>query len=444
MPTTLAGRLTLPQPASRLLERIDSSAMRLGLEAPRRLLGELGEPQKRYPTVLIAGTNGKGSTAAWLAAMAVAAGYKTGLYTSPHLEELNERVRIDGRAVSGKELGDWLLAAGAAAETALGGLPTYFELLTAAAFRGFAASGVDLAVLEVGMGGRLDATNVAEPVLSVITEVAIDHERHLGSSRAEIAAEKAGILRGGRPLIAGCSHAEARAAVRRAAMSAGAELLDATTAASWRQPEDDADGLELTTRRGIYRLRPSLAGAHQAQNLALAVLAAEELRARGWSCLDSRAIAAGAERCRWPGRLETVDLPGTSGRQVLLDVAHNPDAADKLAVHLAALGRPYDLLYGTLADKRSERILPRLAAPARRVVLTRPTGERGREPRELLPLVRGGAIVEPRLGRAVQQALEGGSPLVVICGSFYLVGEARTLLTRRFGSPPPAAHISTC
>ena len=422
--------------------------MRLGLEAPRRLLAELGDPQSQFATVLVAGTNGKGSTAAWLAAMAVAAGYRTGLYTSPHLEELTERVRIDGRAVPGDDLGGWLLEVGAAAEAALGGLPTYFELITAAAFRGFAARGVDLAVVEVGMGGRLDATNVTEPALCIITEIGLDHERHLGGSVAEIAGEKAGILRPGRPAIAGCGHPEAMAAVRRVASGVGAELVVAAKAASWRPLGEPAMGLEVTTDLATHRLRPRLAGAHQAHNLALAVLAAERLRQLGWPAIDDVAIADGAGRCRWPGRLESVDLAGLAGRpdlEVLLDVAHNPAAAVQLAAHLTRLGRPYDLLFGTLTDKRGERILPPLAAPARRVVLSRPAGARGRPPRELLPFVPGGeAIVEPRLGPALDRALEGTAPLLVICGSFYLVGEARRKLSERFGTPRPAAAIATC
>ena len=434
--------MTLPGPAARLLDRIEPSAMRLGLDAPRRLLAELGDPQTRYATVLVAGTNGKGSTAAWLAAMAVAAGYRVGLYTSPHLEEPTERVRVDGRAVSGEELGGWLLEVAAAAETALGGLPTYFELLTAAAFRGFAAAEVDLAVVEVGMGGRLDATNVAEPAVSIITEIGPDHERYLGGSLAEIAGEKAGILRRGRPAIAGCSHPEALAAVRRVAAEVGAELAAAATVASWHPLAEPAAGLEVITVEGRHRLQPSLAGAHQAVNLTLAVLAAEELRRGGWSRIDATAIAAGAGRCRWPGRMESVALPG---REVLLDVAHNPDAAAQLVAHLDRLGRPYDLLFGVLADKRSDRMLPPLAARARRLVLSRPTGGRGLEPEELLALVpRSEAIVEPRLGPALGRALEGTAPLLVICGSFYLVGEARRLLTGRFGTPPPAATIASC
>ena len=434
--------MSLPGAARRLLERIDPNAMRLGLAGPRRLMAELGDPQDRFTSVLVAGTNGKGTTAAWLAAMAVSAGYRTGLYTSPHLEDPTERVRIDGRAVTGEELGDWLLAAAAASDRALGGLPTYFELLTAAAFRGFAASGVELAILEVGMGGRLDATNVVEPAVSIITEIGLDHERHLGGSRAEIAAEKAGILRPGRPLIAGCSHPEAMAAVRRAAMSAGAELVDGSQEASWREPARRGGAGELATRRRTHRLRPSLAGAHQTANLALAVLAAERLRELGWPAIDAAAIAAGAERCRWPARLETVDLPG---RQVLLDVAHNPDAAAGLAAHLDELGRPYDLLFGTLADKRGERILPPLAGPARRIVLARPGSDRGRDPGELLAFLPGRkAIVEPRPAAALDRALAGAAPLLVACGSFYLVGEIRGLMSRRFGVPEPAARIATC
>ncbi len=437
--------MTLPEPAARLLDRIEPTAMRLGLDAPRRLLAELGDPQNRFATVLVAGTNGKGSTATWLAAMAVAAGYRTGLFTSPHLEELTERVRLDGRAVSGEQLGGWLLDVGTAAATALGGLPTYFELVTAAAFRGFAATGVDLAVVEVGMGGRLDATNIAQPVLSVITEIGLDHERYLGDSLAEIAGEKAGILRAGRPAIAGCSRPEALAAVRRAASAVGARLAVASVAAHWRRRGRPEDGLEVTTGLGVHRLQPRLAGAHQELNLVLAVLAAERLRRLDWAAIDAGAIAAGAARCRLPGRLESVDLPGRPGRRILLDVAHNPDAAAQLAVHLDRLGRPYDLLFGTLADKRAERILPALAGPARRVVLARPTGPRGREPQELLSLVRGqDVVVEPRLEPALDRALEGSAPLLVICGSFYLVGEARRALNRRFGVPPPAAEIATC
>ncbi len=435
--------MTLPAAAARLLSRLPPSTIRLGLDAPRGLLEALGSPQERFSSVLVAGTNGKGSTAAWLAAMAVAAGYRTGLYTSPHLEDLEERVRVDGRTVDGGELGRQLLRAAAAAENALGGLPTYFELVTAAAMLCFAAAEVELAVLEVGMGGRLDATNVAEPVLSLITEIGFDHERHLGGSLEEIAVEKAGILRRGGPAIAGCSRREALETVRREARRCGASLQVAAETARWRRPAAAGASLLVETASARHRLSPALAGAHQADNLALAVLAAEELRRRGWTRLDAAAIAAGAERCRWPGRLEAVELE--SGRSVLLDVAHNPDAAANLAAHLQRLGRRYDLLFGTLADKRWDRVLPPLAAAAATIVLTRPPDERGLDPERLRPLVAGREVlVEPRCEAALTRALEGGEDLLVVCGSFYLVGAVRRLLRRRYGMPPRAAEQAAC
>ena len=278
--------------------------------------------------------------------------------------------------------------------------------------------------------------------MTAITRISMDHMQFLGGTLAEIAAEKAGILRPGRPAVAGCGHPDAMAAVRRAAASVGAELVDGRAAASWRWLEGRQRVLELTTRHGVHRLRQSLPGDHQTANLALAVLAAERLRELGWPAIDEAAVAAGAERCRWPGRLETVELPG---RRLLLDVAHNPDAAAALAAHLERQGRPYDLLYGSLTDKRSEDILPPLATPARRVVLTRPSGARSRDPRQLVPFLDGReATVEPRLEAALDEALAGRAPLLVACGSFYLVGEVRSLLTRRFGVPEPAARIPSC
>ncbi len=435
--------MSLPAAAARLLERLGPSAMRLGLGPSRRLMAALGDPQDRFGVVLVAGTNGKGSTAAWLAAMATAAGYRTGLYTSPHLEQLEERVRIDGRAVAGGELGRQLLAAAAAAESTPDGPPTYFELVTAAAWSSFAAAGVELAVAEVGMGGRLDATNVARPELAVITDIGHDHERHLGSTIARIAAEKAGVLRAGKPVVVGCRRRAAAAVVRRVAAEIGARPVVEARAARRRRHADG--GLTLGTASARYRLRPALPGVHQQHNLRLAVLAAETLAVRGWRRLDRAAIERGAAACRWPGRLESVSLG--DGRAVLLDVAHNPDAAAALGSHLARLGRPYDLLFGTLADKRGDRMLPPLAAGARRVVLTRPRSDRALDPVALAELAPG-ATVEPRLGRALDLALDrapgGAVELLVVCGSFYLVGEVRGLLRRRLGTPPPAAEIATC
>ena len=207
-----------------ILGRLEALGIRLGLESMRGLLAALGSPQLRFPAVLVAGSNGKGSTAALLAAMAGAAGYRTGLYTSPHLETVEERLRIDGRAVGGERLGELLEEVVACAERRLGHSPTYFEAVTAAAFLWFAAERVDLAVVEVGLGGRLDATNVCEPVLSLITSISLEHRELLGDTLAAIAREKAGILRAGRPALSWVEDREAAGALREVAAGLGAPL----------------------------------------------------------------------------------------------------------------------------------------------------------------------------------------------------------------------------
>ena len=193
--TATATQLTYTQAVERLLWLgHEGRSLKWDLNNIRAVLERLGHSERQFAAVHIAGTNGKGSVAALVDSILRQANYRTGLYTSPHLEQVTERVRLDGRAVSGEDLGEWLVQVGAAAETALGGLPTYFELITAAAFHGFAAAEVDLAVVEVGMGGRFDATNVVQPALSIVTEIGLDHERYLGDSPAKIAAEKGDIV----------------------------------------------------------------------------------------------------------------------------------------------------------------------------------------------------------------------------------------------------------
>ncbi|HEX6864934.1 MAG TPA: Mur ligase family protein, partial [Thermoanaerobaculia bacterium] len=311
------------------------------------MLAGFGDPQLQYRTVLVAGSNGKGSTSALLAAMASAAGLRTGLYTSPHLESVEERLRIDGRAIGSEELAGLL---GRIVETAS---PTYFEAVTAAAFLWFAERQVDLAVMEVGMGGRLDATNVCEPELSLITSISLEHQEHLGDTLAAIAREKAGTFRPGRPALVWLEDPEPSDAVRKVAAELGTDLRFAPELVTLRK---EGGRVRLKTPRGEHDLELALPGKHQARNLALAVLAAEELG------IGPEAIAEGARSCRWPGRLEKVELP--EDRVVLLDAAHNPEGAAALADFLEG---PFDLLFGALADKDVARMLPPLAARARRV-----------------------------------------------------------------------------
>ncbi|HEY4574744.1 MAG TPA: Mur ligase family protein, partial [Thermoanaerobaculia bacterium] len=261
-----------------VLSRLEGLGIKLGLERARDLLVRMGEPQRRFPSVLVAGTNGKGSTSALLAAMARAAGIRTGLYTSPHLESVEERLRIDGRAIDSGRLGAILADLVALAERETGSPPTYFEAVTLAAFRWFADSQVDLAVVEVGLGGRLDATNLADPILSLITPIGFDHREFLGDTLAAIAREKAGILRSGRPALAWIEDAEPAESVQTVAGEVGADLrfasrevrIEAVEPRGW-----EGQQIRLATPIRLYDLELALLGDHQAKNLGLAVRAAE-------------------------------------------------------------------------------------------------------------------------------------------------------------------------
>lgn len=479
--------MPLPAAAAEALAGLEMFGVRLGLGRMRRLLAALGDPQRRVPAVLVAGSNGKGSTAAFVAAMAGAAGYRTGLYTSPHLEQVEERLRIDGRPVDGGRLGRWVLEVLDAAGRVLDEPPTYFETLTAAAFAELAAAEVELAVVEVGLGGRLDATNLAEPAMSLITPISLEHREHLGDTLAAIAGEKAGVMRAGRPTVAWTSEPEVAAALGRAAREAGAELTMGPgeveiVAVEPRGAGEDGfwsgQRIELATARGRLRCDTALLGAHQARNLAHAALAAETLagldpvRGQGWGRIDTAAIERGAAEVDWPGRLEPVALPAGRGlpRRALLDVAHNPGGATELAAFLAALPplpsgapRTVDLLFGILADKDAAGTLEPLLPHVRRAVLTRPPHARGRDPRELPALLssdpparasrtppadptrtgsnRPRIEIEPDPEAALVRALTpppGAEPAdtLLVCGSLYLVGAARCALRQRFGVPP--------
>ncbi len=419
-----------------LLGRLERFGMRLGLERVRRLLAVLGDPHLAVPVVLVAGTNGKGSTSALLAAICRAAKYRIGLFTSPHLESVTERLSIDGASISDRRLACYLeqsieAAAGLGSEP-----PTYFEALTVAAFLHFRATAVDLAVMEVGLGGRLDATNVSSPELSIITSISLDHERHLGDSPASVAREKSGILRRFRPAITWTEDADVARTLREEAAAAGSDLVFADPAAvSVSTPASACpQQVRLRTARGTYDLELYLPGRHQLANLCLAVQAAEILSGRGWPTLDAAAITRGTAHCRWPGRLEWIDLG--DGRRVLLDAAHNAAGLEALTRYLGRLGERPDLLFGALAEKSIDGVLPRLAAEVGRVVLTQPPAKRPAAPERWSPLFEGRPVhIEADPRRALDDALATCDDLLVVCGSLFLVGRVRGLLRRRFGVP---------
>jgi dihydrofolate synthase / folylpolyglutamate synthase len=299
--------------------------------------------------------------------------------------------------------------------------PTYFEALTVAALLAFRRHGVELAVLEVGLGGRLDATNATEPLLSLVCEIGLDHVAILGPTLAEVAREKAGIFRRGRPAIAAPAAPEAARALERAAAEVGAEL-------TWLE-------------RPVLPAEPlPLAGPHQRRNAALAAAGARRLRDAGFHRLDEGAIAAGLRGCRWPGRLETVAPPGRP--PILLDGAHNPPAAESLREALRSTGRP-DLLFGALADKDAAAMLAVLRPAVGEVYLAPPANPRARPIADLLTLpAAAGAHPFATAAEALDAALAAGAPLLVT-GSIFLVGEVRKLLRLRFGQPPPAAEVAT-
>ncbi|MEM9290185.1 MAG: folylpolyglutamate synthase/dihydrofolate synthase family protein [Acidobacteriota bacterium] len=444
--------------ADPLLQRFESSGIRLGLEASQAVLTQLGSPHLSVPTVLVAGTNGKGSTSSWLAAMVAHSGYRVGLFTSPHLERPEERIRIDGAAIGEEKLAavlqqiidatEALRRQAAPGESAAP--PTYFEALTLAAFLAFAQEPVDLAVLEVGLGGRLDSTNVSEPILSLITEIAFDHQKFLGDTLPAIAREKAGILRAGRPALSWISDDGAFAAVQAHAQEIGAlhacarDQVAVEEASQPPGPSKPGPTLRLRTDGARYSIASPLPGAHQVHNLALALRGAETLATLGFPKIHREAISAGAAACRWPGRLEWVQLP--NHRSVLLDGAHNPNGALQLANYLRQSEiRPW-LLFGAFADKDVEEMLKQLAPAVRGASFTTPPGTtRGLPAAAALDLWRTTTDAPADWGRdAYEEALEHAigalSPgqSLVVCGSLYLTGAARQWLHQRFGQPQPA------
>ena len=436
--------------ANEILNRLEVWGQKLGLDAISRLLGALGDPQKGVPTILVAGTNGKGSTSAALASLLTAAGFRCGLYTSPHLEHVEERLRIDGVAIADAELGRHLRRVLDAAGPAP---PTYFESLTAAAWRHFATQGVDAAVFEVGLGGRLDATNVSEPVLSVITQIARDHARQLGWTLTSIAGEKAGVMRPGRKCLTWRPPPAVERELNRCAAVRGAELVDAGGEVEFGRRAQAGDrrsphNLALKTPAADYRFEAPLAGGHQLANLALAVRAAEEFCRLAGRPLDPRAVIRGIEAVRWPGRLEWVEIE-TRGerRRILFDAAHNPAGAAALRSYLDEVGIEFDLLYGALDDKQPERCLPRLAGRANRIVLTAPEHRRAISPGALQPLVpdRRVPIAHDATDALDRSLASPGEPsrTLVVTGSLYLVGEVRSALRARFGVPAAARDIVT-
>ena len=465
------------------------------LEEMRALASALGHPERRFRSVLIAGTNGKGSTASTLAAILIAAGYKIGLYTSPHLTRVNERIRIAGEPISDGDFARHYFrvddcAARLAATGALPAHPSFFESLTALAFEAFAEAQVDLAILEVGMGGRLDATNIVDPLVSVITDISLDHMEWLGDTIPLIAREKAGILRPNGILVTLPQHPQANQVIGEVATEldvraiSAADYVPAQTpkAAEMRddpgseqrsavkvhgssietpgdsalkghgfsradqQPENTGalapeekplrNQYPLTVLGELIEIDSPLGGVHQQRNLALAIATAVELRNHHGYRITPTQIAEGIRRTQWPGRLERFSAPGRA--DVLLDVAHNPAGAWALRAAVSALIaqsgslRPV-LVFGCMKDKAFDEMARILFPLFDRIIVVPVPSPRSASVDDLL-------AAAARTGTPATAAADGASALdaawssvppgglIVVAGSVYLVGEVRPLL----------------
>ena len=414
-------------------------AMKLGLESIAALCDALGNPQLKYRVVHIAGTNGKGSTAAMTEAIAVAAGHRVGLYTSPHLVEITERIRVNGADISPEDFARVATQVRAASEQllatqALPALPTYFEQVTAIGYVYFAEREVDVAILEVGLGGRLDATNICAPTVCAITPVSLDHQEYLGTQLAEIAAEKAGILKPNIPVIVAPQTSEAMQVIAARAQAINAPLIAVEAPENKAVINEASTGMfhfQYHTAVADYAVQLNLRGAHQTINARTAIHLAEELRQQGL-CIAKAAIEEGLQNVQWVGRLEMIEI---EGRQLLLDGAHNMAGAKTLQEFLRAYEKdvPITMLFGVMSDKAIAGMAEMLFPFATTVIATRINNPRSADPLVIseaatqlaTPSIRAESVAE-----ALREALlrTPANGLICICGSLYLIGEVKRLL----------------
>jgi len=392
---------------------LEQFGIKFGLDNIRALLARLGHPQRAFRSIHIAGTNGKGSVTAMVDEVLRRARYHSGRYTSPHLIDLSERFVVGGRPIGAAQMRQSAADVQAAieamiAEGTLSGKPTFFEATTAMAFDLFRNARVEFGVVEVGLGGRLDSTNVIEPVVTAITSIDFDHQQYLGNTLADIAGEKAGIIKPGVPVVVGAVKPEAYDVIARIARERGAELILAD-----RVPAEYGS------------IHVGLRGEHQVANAAVAIRLLEALERSGIA-IGRQAIVDGLANVSWPGRLDHRRLP--SGREIVFDAAHNPAGARALASYLRALGRTKPtLVFGVLRDKDVEGMLEALLPEVGRVIVTRPSNTRAAPAeelasriRELAPALDVEVIVSPR--EAVERATTD-SPFVVVAGSIFLLGD---------------------
>ncbi len=417
--------------------------VKLGLSNIEALMEGLGNPHLRYASILIGGTNGKGSTAAFLDSILRKAGFRVGLYTSPHLLDFRERIRIDGVPATEGEIVEGadhlfrlissLMAKESSAPLRLSSHPTFFEVSTALAFDTFAKRGVEVAVVEVGMGGRYDATNILHPLLSIITNVDLDHQEYLGGDLRQIAMEKAGIIKDRGQVISGAARPEAAEVIEQIARERAAHICTLGTDVTWQFHRTGWDGQELSIQglKAAYsHLRIPLLGRHQGANAAAAVAAAELLQGHGFR-IDQEAIAEGLTEARWPGRMQVVNKRPL----IVVDSAHNPAGAQILSRAMVDLDDYHRLflVFGVLRDKNWREMLDLLGPLADEIILTEPPSERAANPWDLKEELTGKfdrIKVCKEIGEAIHlvRSLAQAEDVILIAGSIFTAAEALRVL----------------
>jgi dihydrofolate synthase/folylpolyglutamate synthase len=419
------------------LDQIQNLGIKFGLDNVRSILSSLNEPQGQYPSIHVAGTNGKGSVCAMLNFILMEHGFRPGLFTSPHLVSVRERIQIAGKAIPKEKFSRHLTVLRDVIEDLIRSKvlltpPTYFEMLSCLAFLHFAEERIDMAVLEVGMGGRFDATNVVEPVISAITTISPEHQKFLGETQSEIASEKAGILKPGIPLVCGVEERDAFVTIQNKAEEIGAPFHAVFSGEKNLAIEKIDKNFRFTYRKGEeeFVFTPSMRGEHQGKNAAITIAAAR-LLSEYWRPLQKSRIIRGIETAYWPGRLEII----SENPRVLIDGAHNVEGAKALKKYVQEfIHLPCVLIFAVMRDKDIAKLSEILFPLAQKVICTKFPYFKAAEPEDILKQAsrfEDRIVSEPDVKKAVQMALQAATPegVVLVAGSLFLVGEIKKIFT---------------
>ncbi|MEW6455681.1 MAG: folylpolyglutamate synthase/dihydrofolate synthase family protein [Acidobacteriota bacterium] len=418
------------------LNSVEKFGIRLGLSNIEFLLKSFDNPQNKFKTIHIGGTNGKGSVCSMVFEALKRAGYKTGLYTSPHLIDITERIRVNDDCISKAEFSEIISEIRKKINSSifkknLVGHPTYFEILTLAGFLFFEKEKIDVGVIEVGLGGRFDATNVIYPEISAITNVSYDHENYLGKKLSEIAFEKAGIIKARIPVVYGGKKGIAYFTIKEKAIEVKSPLI-------WVNSKENIFGINrlenrylfsLKTPRFSYEFTPSLQGRHQGENALVSIFILEELRKKGWN-ISPEQIKNSIENTKWEGRLETIN----TNPQIILDGAHNPHAIKRLKEYIEEnIDKKIALIFGAMRDKDIFRMAKLMFPMSERVILTKANTERAAEPLFIMKISKAktkNIEIMDNVKLAIEKLTKECSDdfVILITGSLYLVGEAKKAL----------------